>query len=174
VKLRTVNEADAPTKPMPFAQLLEEQVGWLDEVIAQDRQLKFEEIEYALPLETGPACFLELRDRIKSRHRREVGWRVLYRTVAGDDAYLSTAHGRDTAMISAHHNAGLPYEEYFADIEPIFRAYGGRPHWAKKHTLTAEELRPLYPEWDRFAKIRRELDPTGIFLSDPMRKLLGV
>jgi FAD/FMN-containing dehydrogenase len=171
-KLRTVNDEDSPDERLPFAMLLEEQIGWLDEVIAQDRHLKFEETEYAVPIEAGPACFLELRERIKARHRRVVGWRVLYRTVAADDAYLSTAHGRDTAMISVHHNAGLPYEEYFRDVEPIMRAHGGRPHWAKKHFLGAADLQPLYPDWDRFAATRRQLDPTGVFLTEPMRRVL--
>ncbi len=50
--------------------------------------------------------------------------------------------------ISLHQNNTLPYEEYFEDIEPIFLSYGGRPHWGKKHTLEAGQLRPLYPEWD--------------------------
>jgi FAD/FMN-containing dehydrogenase len=172
VKLRTVNDDGSPDEQLPFATLLEEQVGWLDEVIAQDRQLKFEETEYAVPIEAGPACFMELRERIKARHRRIVGWRLLYRTVAADDAHLSTAHGRDTAMISAHHNAGLPFDEYFRDLEPIMRAHGGRPHWAKKHYLAAADLRPLYPQWDRFAAVRRELDPAGVFLSEAMRRLL--
>jgi FAD/FMN-containing dehydrogenase len=76
-------------------------------------------------------------------------------------------------MISAHHNAGLPYEEYFGDIEPILQAHGGRPHWAKKHTMKAAELRPLYPKWDQFAALRRELDAAGVFMTEPMRRLLG-
>jgi FAD/FMN-containing dehydrogenase len=173
VKLRTVNDEDSPDEQLPYAMLLEEQRGWLDEVIAQDRHLKFEETEYALPIEAGPACFLELRERIKSRHRQVVGWRVLYRTVAADDACLSTAHSHDMAMISAHHNAGLPYEEYFGDIEPIMRAHGGRPHWAKKHTMAAAELRPLYPKWEQFAALRRRVDAAGVFMTEPMRRLLG-
>ena len=61
----------------------------------------------------------------------------------------------------------------FGDIEPIMRAHGGRPHWAKKHTLQAAELRPLYPEWDRFAALRRRLDGGGVYMTEPMRRLLG-
>jgi hypothetical protein len=45
--------------------------------------------------------------------------------------------------ISLHQNATLPYRDYFEDIEPMFRAYAGRPHWGKKHTLRAGEPRPL-------------------------------
>lgn len=69
-------------------------------------------------------------------------------------------------------NNTLPYWEYFKDIQPIFRAYGGRPHWGKKHTLKADDLRPLYPMWDRFHEVRERLDPDGVFLNDYLRELL--
>lgn len=100
--------------------------------------------------------------------------RVLYRTVAADDAYLSPAHGRDTVTISLHQNSTLPWREYFDDIEPLFREHGGRPHWAKKHGLLADALEPLYPRWRDFAEARAALDPQGTFLTPAMRALLGV
>ncbi len=143
-------------------------------MIPRNRELKFEEMEYALPAEAGPACFRDVRERVKAHHRKHVGWRLLYRLVAPDDADLSPAHGRQTATISLHQNATLPYWEYFRDIEPVFRAYGGRTHWGKKHTLTAAELRPLYPRWDDFLEVRRQTDPQGVFLSPYLRALLGV
>lgn len=71
------------------------------------------------------------------------------------------AFGRPTVAISLHQNATLPFWDYFGDIEPLFREYGGRPHRAKKHTLRAGDLRPLYPEWDRLRKIRRQMTPTA-------------
>jgi FAD/FMN-containing dehydrogenase len=108
---------------------------------------------------------------VRERHRKWVCWRTLYRTVAADDAYLSHAHGRPTVTISLHQNASLPYREYFADLEPILRAHGGRPHWGKKFNLTGAELRPLYPMWDRFQDVRRRLDPGGRFLSPYLRSL---
>jgi FAD/FMN-containing dehydrogenase len=129
-------------------------------------------MDYALPAEAGPDCFREIRDRVKTHHRHLVGWRTLYRTVAADDAMLSTAHGRATVTISLHQNHTLPYQEYFDDIERIFRGYSGRPHWGKKHSLTATELRPLYPQWDQFTAIRQQLDPAGTFLTPPLRRLL--
>jgi len=102
-----------------------------------------------------------------------VAWRVLYRTVAPDDAYLSIAHGRATATISLHQNATLPFWGFFNDIEPIFQEYGGRPHWAKKHTMAADDLMPLYPRWDRFIAARRRMDPDGLFLNPYLERLLG-
>jgi len=83
------------------------------------------------------------------------------------------AENRNTVTISLHHNAGLPFQEYFSDIEPIFRAYGGRPHWGKKHTLKETDLRQLYPKWDDFQTVRKRMDPDCIFLNEYLRQLFG-
>lgn len=170
-KLRTLN-LPGQDHTIPYAELVLDETDWSALVLPKKRTLKFDEMEYALPAEAGPSCFQEIRKRVKAKHRKEVAWRTLYRTVAPDDAYLSPAHGRDTVTISLHHNAGLPYEQYFNDIEPIFRDHGGRPHWGKKHNLTADELRPLYPKWDAFQECREQLDPDGTFISPYLRKLL--
>ncbi|WP_422774785.1 D-arabinono-1,4-lactone oxidase [Plantactinospora sp. WMMC1484] len=140
--------------------------------IPRRRELRFDEIEYMIPSSEFAACFGELRRRVLDRHRRYVGWRVLIRTVAADDIYLSNAHGRASTTIACLQNSSLPHEEYFADAERIFRQHGGRPHWGKKHSLAARDLRPLYPEWETFAGIRRRLDPDGVFLTPDLARLL--
>lgn len=172
VKLRTLNLLDDEPRDISYATCVEERQGWSAEVLPRKRTLKFDEMEYAVPAEAGPECFEEIRQRVKQKYRKEVAWRILYRTVAPDDTYLSPAYGRETVTISLHHNAGLPFEAYFNDIEPIFRAYEGRPHWGKKHNLKAEDLRPLYPMWEQFAEMRHQLDPQGIFLTPYLRDLL--
>ena len=176
VKLRLLSPPGEGMEAIPWAQLRELDEGWTDEIIPKHSGIenRFEEMEYALPAEAGPACFREVRQRILTHHRRHVGWRVLYREVAADDAFLSTAHARASVEISIHHNAGLPFHAFFADIEPIFRAHGGRPHWAKKHNLAATDLKLLYPAWDRFLAVRRRLDPGGVFVSPYLRQLLGL
>jgi FAD/FMN-containing dehydrogenase len=173
-KIRIMDLAEDEPDMLSFARLVAEEVGWSNEIIANVRELRFEEMEYALPAAAGPACFAEVRGRVKERHRQRVAWRVLYRTVAPDDAFLSPHYDRQSVTISLHHNAGLPYWDYFGDIEPIFRAHGGRPHWGKKHTLTAAELRPLYPAWGDFSAVRRRMDPCGVFMTPAMRDLLGI
>jgi FAD/FMN-containing dehydrogenase len=176
VKARLLNPPGGGTAILPYAQLVTDERGPAHQLIPRHSHLPypFDEMEYAIPTEAGPSCFQEVRERIRARHRRTVAWRVLYRTVAADDAYLSPSSGRPTVTISLHQNASLPFWEYFLDLEPIFRACQGRPHWAKKHTLRAEELRPLYPGWDRFLAVRQRLDPRGVFLSPYLRELLGV
>ncbi|MEW6116535.1 MAG: D-arabinono-1,4-lactone oxidase [Nitrospirota bacterium] len=172
-KLRTLNFEEEEQRAIPYARCVKEMSGWSGEVIPRQRELRFDEIEFFFPAESAPACFREVRKRVKQRHRKNVGWRVLYRTIAADDAYLSGAHGCDSATISLHQNTMLPYEEYFKDIESIFRAYGGRPHWGKKHYLKAEDLKPLYPLWDRFLEFRQQMDPEGVFLNPYLGEILG-
>jgi FAD/FMN-containing dehydrogenase len=173
-KIRIMNPPGQGLQDFPYARLDRELEGWSNEVLPRQRQLRFDETEFAVPAEAGPDCFKEVRQRIKQKHRRQVAWRVLYRTIAADDAWLSPCFGRDTVTISLHHNAGLPYQEYFQDLEPVFRSYNGRPHWGKKHSLTGQDLYALYPQLPRFLEIRKQLDPEGLFLNPYLKQLLGV
>jgi FAD/FMN-containing dehydrogenase len=171
-QIRILNRPDRPTAPRLQGTLRREEVEPSHRALVRQRHLRFDEMEYMLPAEAFRDCFAEVRRRIKTRHRQEVAWRVLVRTIAADDIYLSPAHGRATRTIACLHNASLPHDAYFADMESVFRAHGGRPHWGKKHSQTARDLRPLYPAWDSFAEIRRRLDPDGILLSPDLADLL--
>jgi FAD/FMN-containing dehydrogenase len=134
------------------------------------RSVRFNEMEYALPAEAGPSCFAAIRNLMRERHG-DVTWPIEYRTVAADGLDLSPNHVRATVAISIHQAAELDQQAFFADAEPIFRAHGGRPHWGKMHTLAATDLAPLYPRWEHFLQVRDELDPTGVFLNDHLRRL---
>jgi FAD/FMN-containing dehydrogenase len=174
VKLRTLNFPGEGPNDIPYAKQVKEENGWIHEILPRIRVLKYDEMEYAIPKEAGPECFREIRKRIKDKHRHYVGWRVLYRTIKGDQTWLSPFYGRDSVTIAILQNVGLEYWAYFKDIEPIFQAYGGRPHWGKKHTMTASQLQPLYPQWDNFLKLREKMDPHGIFLNDHLKELFGI
>jgi FAD/FMN-containing dehydrogenase len=175
VKLRLVNPVGGGTVPVD-ARALTHDEGYSHEIIPTHSGIPqhFEESEYALPAENGPACFRAVRARVLQHWRHVVGWRVLYRTVAADDADLSPAHGRATATISLHQNSTLPWRAFFEDIEPLFLDHGGRPHWAKKHTRRGAQLAGLYPRWTHFHRVRAEFDPGGTFLTPHMRELLDV
>ena len=176
IKLRIVDPVGGGPRSLAYARTLSQHAGYGHEIIPTHSGIphRFEECEYALPADAGLACFRAVRARVLQRWRHVVGWRVLYRTVAADEAYLSPAHGRATATISLHQNATLPWSDYFADVEPILLDHGGRPHWAKKHTQRAPVLSRLYPRWDDFHAMRAEFDPQGVFLTPHLRALLGV
>ena len=87
---------------------------------------------------------------------------------------MSPAYGRDSAYMACHVYYKKNHLPYFKVLEDIFKAHGGRPHWGKMHTLTAQEITERYPKFPAFLKHRAEQDPDGIFLSPYMRALLGV
>jgi FAD/FMN-containing dehydrogenase len=149
-----------------------ERIGWSHELLPSVREEKFHEMEYSVPAAIGPACFRELATRLRALHP-EVVWPMEYRTVAGDDALLSMASGRETVSISVHQDGRYPHEPVFAALEPIAVEAGGRPHWGKWHRLTAPALARVYPGWERFRAIRRGLDPGGVFQGPYLQALLG-
>ena len=144
--------------------------GWSHRIIPHERTYKFHEMEYAVPAEAGPDCFALVRERMRSRWT-DVQWPVEYRTLQADDAWLSPAHGRATVTISVHQDARLPYEDFFGDLEPIFKDHAGRSHWGKLNTLSAVEMAARYPKWEDFRAVRKRFDPAGVFLNDYLREL---
>ena len=50
---------------------------------------------------------------------------------------------------------------------------GGRPHWGKLHTQSAETLRDAYPRFDDFLRVRDELDPERRFANAYLDRVLG-
>ena len=131
---------------------------------ASERNVRFNEMEYHLPRENGIPALREIRQVLETRHP-EVFFPIEVRYVAADDIWLSPFYQRDTCSIAVHRYFEEDYKPYFASIEPIFRKYHGRPHWGKLNTLQLADLRRLYPRWDDFAAVRREVDPRGRFLN---------
>lgn len=172
-QVRTMNLPGEEPDLVPPGDVHADETGPSHEVIPNQRDLRYEEMEHMVPYEAGLDCFRAARERIKERHRSYVGWRVLVRTIAADDAMLSPCHGRATMSIALLQNRTLPYRPYFEDMEPLLRDHDGRPHWGKKHTMTASQLSACYPDWDRFQTIRSSLDPSGVFLNDHLAELFG-
>src|SRR3954454_20685186 len=141
-------------------------------VYASHRAVRFTEMEYALPREAGREAVQRALELVAERGIA-TGFPFEVRFVAGDDALLSPAHGRDTCYIAVHQYRGMPFEDFFATIEQLFASYGGRPHWGKRNTQTAATLAPRYPEWDTFLAIRERFDPDRVFASDGVRRVLG-
>ncbi len=136
------------------------------------RLVRFHEMEYELPIANGADALRELAEFVE-RKKVQVHFPVEYRYVRGDDIWLSPFYKRDSVAISVHQYVGMDYDAYFRGAEAIFRSHGGRPHWGKMHSLAAPELAPLYPQWGEFQRVRRELDPKGVFLNPYLKTLLG-
>jgi L-gulono-1,4-lactone dehydrogenase len=141
-------------------------------IFASERRVRFTEMEYAVPRRHGAEAVRRVL-ALLAASRFPVGFPIEFRLVAPDDAFLSTAHERETAYIAVHQYKGAPWEPYFRAVEAIMDSYDGRTHWGKRHFQTAETLASRYPRWRDFQRVRRRLDPDGRFSNAYTDRVLG-
>jgi FAD-linked oxidoreductase len=141
-------------------------------VFVSQRRVRFNEMEYAVPLEDGPEIVREIRRMIEARDWR-ISFPVEVRCAGADDVPLSTAYGRDSMYIAVHQYARESHVEYFGAIEEVLVAAGGRPHWGKLHTLGADDLRERYDRFDDFIALRGDVDPNRVFANQYLTRTLG-
>lgn len=141
-------------------------------VFTTRRRVRFVESEWAVPRSALAGVLDELRALVP-RLEHPVLFPVEVRVAAADDVWLSTAHGRDTAYVAIHQYVGAPRAAYFAAFGAIAAAAGGRPHWGKEHHLDAADLAGRYPRFDDVRRVRRAVDPEGLFADEHTDRVLG-
>ncbi|MES2865537.1 D-arabinono-1,4-lactone oxidase [Microbacterium profundi] len=141
-------------------------------VLTQRRNVRFREMEYALPAANVLPAVQAIRALITAR-----GWKIEFpvevRFAAADDRWLSTAYDRASGYIAVHRYWRADPTAYFEAVERICLEHGGRPHWGKLHTLNAQQLRERYPRFDDFAAVRDRLDPDRRFTNRYLDRVLG-
>lgn len=149
-----------------------ERTGLSFEIFASPRLVRFRESEYAIPLEALPQALREWRGLVERK-----GWRISFpiemRAAAPDENWMSTAFQRPSAYIAVHRYFRDDPIEYFRAFDALMRTYDGRPHWGKMHFRTADDLRPAYPRFDDFLRVRDELDPARRFTNRYLERVLG-
>ncbi|WP_150245951.1 D-arabinono-1,4-lactone oxidase [Nocardiopsis quinghaiensis] len=140
-------------------------------VFASVRDVRFVEMEYAIPAEHLVDVLREVRS-VVDRGGHRVSFPVEVRFAPADDVWLSTAYGRDTAYVAVHMYKGTPYEAYFADVEAVFTSVGGRPHWGKMHTRDRSYLEGVYPRLDEALAVRERVDPGRRFSNAYLERVL--
>ncbi len=167
--MKIMNITDAP----PFvADHGFEKIAYSSEVYPIDYVPNFHELEYAIPVGDGPAALREVRALMLQKHTGCI-YPVEYRFVAGDPAWISPFHERDSVTISVSGGPGMDYWPYLQDVDAILRRYAARPHWGKLHFSHADDLPSLFPKFEAFRDLRRRLDPEGRFLNDHLRQLFA-
>lgn len=145
--------------------------GW--KLLSTERPVRFNEMEFHLPVATHLAALKEVVAAIET-HRRDVFFPIEVRRIAADEAWLSPFQGGPRGSIAVHCHYKDEYDFLFSLIQPILRKHGGRPHWGKLHSLKATDLAALYPNWTDFLEVRRRLDPEGRLLNPYLKGLFGV
>ena len=139
-------------------------------VYATQRLVRFNEMEYNIPLEAHGEVLRAIIKKVNNG-KFDVHFPIENRVVKKDDIYLSPAYARDSAYIACHVYNKKDHRSYFKALEEIFLAHGGRPHWGKMHTLKGDSLRALYPKFAEFNKHRLAQDPQGLFLNEYLEGL---
>ncbi|KAG0310769.1 hypothetical protein BGZ99_000144 [Dissophora globulifera] len=126
-------------------------------------------------IETGyVAAGSDSKDMVKKEDGLKVHFPVEIRFVKKDDVWLSPAYGVDTCYIGIimyrPYGKPVPYKRFWAGYEQIMASLDGRPHWAKAHKVTYQELAKSYPKMEAFSAIREQLDPEGMFLNDYLQR----
>ena len=177
-QLRNLTRFSAPLRKSAAQALLgsaepEEAIdqGW--KLLSTERPVRFNEMEYHLPVENHLTALKEVVATIEAK-RPDVFFPIEVRRIAADDVWLSPFQGGPRGSVAVHCHYKDDYDFLFELIQPIFLKYGGRPHWGKLHSLKARELALLYPNWNDFLEVRRRLDPDGRLLNPYLKELFGV
>ncbi len=93
------------------------------------------------------------------------------RTVAGDDLWLSTAHGGPHVAL---HFTWKPWRAEVEAVLPVLEdalaPFQARPHWGKLFADRDHRLAELYPRWDDARALVARRDPGGVFANDFVRR----
>lgn len=141
-------------------------------VFTSPRRVHFKEMEYAVPIDAARHALAEIRRWI-DRTSEPISIPLEVRFSGPDDIWMSTAFGRTTAYIAVHQYWRSEHRRFFDAAESILWNAGGRPHWGKMHTRSAAQLRTVYPRFDDFLALRREVDPAGMFSNAYLDRVLG-
>jgi FAD/FMN-containing dehydrogenase len=126
-----------------------------------------------VPVERGQAAAAAIRSLFREHHP-DHPFPLYLRFIAGDPAFLSPFHGRDSMSLSVGYAQASDHWSLFADVDRLLvDGFDARAHWGKNHLMTRDRLQETYPRYDDFVRIRRELDPAGVFLNDHLRALVG-
>ena len=118
--------------------------------------------EYMVHLSDMAAAFsaiYDLRDQIAPLL---VGSEI--RTVASDQLWMSPFYEQNSAAFHfTWHRDWAKVKPVLSAIEAALAPFNARPHWGKMFTTWPTELARLYPKFDAFKELLRDIDPAGKF-----------
>jgi L-gulonolactone oxidase len=148
----------------------EERVDRSDKILTIPMPPVHDECEYAVPVEQAAEAVRQLRQMIR-QYDLKADVPVEVRFVAADDLMVSPTYQRAGCHVGAYTYGRAFSVPYFDHFEARMKLLGGRPHWGKHLTMTAEEARRMYPMYERFNAIRKEFDPAGVFANEFVRRV---
>ncbi len=144
--------------------------------VTKSRGSTLELAEWTVDLEKFPELFNELKTTINSfKNDSFIHIPMDVRFVFKEKTWLSYAYGKDVVTMGCvcRNTAEADSYEAFKTVEKLFLKYGGRPHWAKRFEASDTEFSKIYPKWNDFKALRRQVDPTNKFLNPYLKKIFN-
>ncbi|MHC9044379.1 D-arabinono-1,4-lactone oxidase [Microbacterium saperdae] len=132
----------------------------------------FHELEYMVDFAAGQDAFGEVLE-VFDRYPEFATYPIEVRSTAADSAFLSPNHERRSLVISVSGEPGTAYQPFLQAVHDVLLGYQARPHWGKLHLFDRAQLEHVLPRHGDFVALRRQLDPNGMFLNDPLRPLFS-
>lgn len=152
------------------------QIGDFHKMFTLDINVKQSVMEYGIPIEKTKQVVSEIRTLISKEHFK-VHMPIELRFAPKNEAILSMSYNRNTCYIGiiSYKPFGkeIEHDTYFEKVHEIFKKHKGRPHWSKKHFYKTEELKSLYPQWDKFKFHKEQIDPNKMFENDFLKTLFN-
>ncbi|XP_054707406.1 L-gulonolactone oxidase-like [Uloborus diversus] len=132
--------------------------------------------EWSIPIEKTGVVLWQLREWIESSGTY-IHFPLEVRFVKSDNIFISPAYGRDSCYINIimyrPYGKNVPCAEYWSIYEKIMLEAGGRPHWAKAHTVKEETFKHMYPMFGKWCAMRQKLDPINMFFNPYMARIFS-
>jgi D-arabinono-1,4-lactone oxidase len=150
--------------------------------------------EWALPLENGPAAMRRLDSWFHGHDESKIPWTVgdcyvhapievrvsgVYNKGQGARPYLdNTCASSPTLFLNATLYRAFGEdppcrEPYYRAFEYVMKELSGKPHWAKNFSTdtTKQDIENMYGrDLEEWRRVRREVDPDGVFAGDWLRR----
>jgi len=146
---------------------------------ADDKLMPTTFTEVWIPISQTRAVMQKMRDHYKKKGFDATGSYCceLY-AAKRSDFWLSPSYQQDMFRVDIFwfgYNSDDPVTAYYPQFwNLLMKNFDCRFHWGKSMPAAPEYLEKQYPKWKDFMKLRAEMDPHQIFVTDYWRKHLGI
>lgn len=133
---------------------------------------EFHELEYMVGADRAREAVDIMRELMLKRFPDEIS-PLQVRWQKADEGLISPQSGRDSTSISVSGEIGRDYQPFLRAVDKALQPLAARPHWGKLHFLDRQRVEALYPGYERFQRVRREIDPNDLFLNPHLSALFG-
>ena len=145
---------------------------------ASDELLPTEFTEAWIPLERAAEALATLRDHYRQGGFLATGTHATEIYVAKKSPYwLSPSFSQDVLRIDLFwfaKNEGRAERDFYPQHWKLLEPFSPRYHWGKHLPIAPAALRPRFPRWDDFLRLREKLDPDGVFLTPYWKERFGI